>query len=86
MMYESERTTAFVFEDEKSTVMYSVPHKIPPFHNAFRGAIVAKEISHRAAFVANSGCAISYIASAVAGECSVCIKVLWKCGCSSLWI
>ena len=43
-----------------------------PFHIAVRDAIVAKDISHTVAFVASG--------------CRVCIKILWQCRGSSLWI
>ena len=72
-----ERTTILGFEDEDNIDMYSVPRILPPFHIAVRGAIVAKEIAHRVALVAISGCAIRNISPAVGSGCRVCIKVLW---------
>ena len=53
--------------------------KCSPFHIAVRSAMVAKEILHRAVFVAISGCAMHniHVGPAAASECRVCIKVLW---------
>ena len=54
------------------------------FHIPVRRAIVAKDISDRALFVAI--CVMHNIAPVVACDCRVCIKVRWQCGGSSLWI
>ena len=57
-----------------------------PFYIVVRSAIVAMEISHRAVFVAISGCAMHNIAPAVASVFRACMKVLWLCGGISLWV